>query len=198
MGKSAVLATLVGDRRQRTPPRQPDPGETTRCQPYRVAFDGRECVRFIDTPGFSRPVEAMRAIQRIHGPGSPDLRRSRNFVRTPTTTSATRTARWGLCSPVPASSTSSIRRNLCATTSWRKWKSSAGPAAPGWPCSTAATTPPAPTKNRGAVASAPPSNLAPLLRRPPRPLPRTPAAAQGAVRDRGDTTAKAWRKRSTF
>ena len=82
MGKSAVLATLLeiddNDRIRVSP----TPGETTRCQHYPVAFCGRECVRFIDTPGFSQPIEAMREIQRIHGPGTPGLPAIRAFVAT--------------------------------------------------------------------------------------------------------------------
>ena len=81
MGKSAVLATLLEIDDNELIRVSPTPGETTRCQIHRVVFGGRECVRFIDTPGFSQPVEAMREIQRIHGPGTPDLRAIRGFVR---------------------------------------------------------------------------------------------------------------------
>ena len=71
MGKSAVIATLLEIDDNELVRVSPTPGETTRCQPHRIVFGDRECVRFIDTPGFSRPVEAMRAIQRIHGEGTP-------------------------------------------------------------------------------------------------------------------------------
>lgn len=80
MGKSAVIATLLeidDNERVRV---SPTPGETTRCQTHRVVFGKRECVRFIDTPGFSRPVEAMRAIQDLHGEGTPTLDSLRCFV----------------------------------------------------------------------------------------------------------------------
>jgi len=83
MGKSAVIATLreIDDNdliRVST-----TPGETTRCQVHPVIFDGREYLRFIDTPGFSRPVEAMRAIQQIHGAGTPGPASLREFLNQP-------------------------------------------------------------------------------------------------------------------
>ncbi len=80
MGKSAVIATLLEIDDNEIVRVSPTPGETTACQIHRVVFDGRECVRFIDTPGFSRPVEAMRAIRRMHGEGSPGLETLRRFV----------------------------------------------------------------------------------------------------------------------
>jgi GTPase Era involved in 16S rRNA processing len=82
MGKSAALATLLEIDDNDLIRVSPTPGETTRCQPHRVMFGGRECARFIDTPGFSQPVEAMREIQRIHGGGVPDLTAIRRFVET--------------------------------------------------------------------------------------------------------------------
>ncbi|MEO5914691.1 MAG: GTPase/DUF3482 domain-containing protein [Luteolibacter sp.] len=80
MGKSAVIATLLEIDDNELVRISPTPGETTRCQPHRVVFGGVECVRFIDTPGFSRPVEAMRAIQQLHGEGTPGLETLRRFV----------------------------------------------------------------------------------------------------------------------
>jgi len=80
MGKSAVIATLLEIDDNELIRVSPTPGETTRCQPHRVVFSGRECLRFIDTPGFSRPIEAMRAIQQIHGAGTPDLAALQKFV----------------------------------------------------------------------------------------------------------------------
>lgn len=82
MGKSAVIATLLEIDDNELVRVSPTPGETTNCQPHRVVFGDRECVRFIDTPGFSRPIEAMRAIQAIHGPGTPGLESLRNFTDT--------------------------------------------------------------------------------------------------------------------
>ncbi len=80
MGKSAVIATLLEIDDNELVRVSPTPGETTRCQAHRVVFGGRECVRFIDTPGFSRPVEAMREIQRLHGEGTPGLESVRRFA----------------------------------------------------------------------------------------------------------------------
>lgn len=71
MGKSAVIATLLEIDDNEVLRISPTPGETTRCQVHKVVFGRKECVRFIDTPGFSRPVEAMREIRRIHGEGTP-------------------------------------------------------------------------------------------------------------------------------
>jgi Domain of unknown function (DUF3482)/50S ribosome-binding GTPase len=80
MGKSAVIATLLEIDDNELVRVSPTPGETTRCQTHRVVFGNRECVRFIDTPGFSRPVEAMRAIQLLHGEGTPTLDSLRRFI----------------------------------------------------------------------------------------------------------------------
>ncbi|QTN33669.1 GTPase/DUF3482 domain-containing protein [Akkermansiaceae bacterium] len=80
MGKSAVIATLLEIDDNELIRVSPTPGETTRVQSHKVVFGNRECVRFIDTPGFSRPVEAMRAIREIHGEGTPGLGALRRFV----------------------------------------------------------------------------------------------------------------------
>jgi hypothetical protein len=80
MGKSAVIATLLEIDDNELLRVSPTPGETTRCQSHKVVFGSKECVRFIDTPGFSRPVEAMRAIQNIHGEGTPGREALRKFV----------------------------------------------------------------------------------------------------------------------
>ena len=80
MGKSAVIATLLEIDDNEVLRVSPTPGETTRCQTHKVVFGRKECVRFIDTPGFSRPVEAMREIKRIHGEGTPGSESLRKFV----------------------------------------------------------------------------------------------------------------------
>ena len=82
MGKSAVLATLLEIDDNELIRVSATPGETTRCQTHRVVFGGRECLRFIDTPGFSQPIEAMRKIQSLHGEGTPGLEAMRKFVAT--------------------------------------------------------------------------------------------------------------------
>ncbi len=79
MGKSAVIATLLEIDDDELIRVSPTPGETTACQAHSVIFGKRECLRFIDTPGFSRPIEAMRAIQALHGEGTPDLDTLRRF-----------------------------------------------------------------------------------------------------------------------
>lgn len=80
MGKSSVLATLLEVDDDSIIRVSPTPGETTRCQVLPVEFDDRELVRFIDTPGFSRPVEAMQAMQELHGAGTPGIEDVRKFV----------------------------------------------------------------------------------------------------------------------
>ncbi|MBC7980910.1 MAG: DUF3482 domain-containing protein [Armatimonadetes bacterium] len=80
MGKSAVIATLLEIDDNEVLRVSPMPGETTRCQTHRVVFGNKEFVRFIDTPGFSRPVEAMRAIRLLHGEGTPGRDALRRFV----------------------------------------------------------------------------------------------------------------------
>ncbi len=79
MGKSAVIATLLEIDDNDLIRISPTPGETTACQAHPVIFGGQECLRFIDTPGFSRPIEAMRAIQALHGEGTPSLATLRTF-----------------------------------------------------------------------------------------------------------------------
>ena len=80
MGKSSVLATLLEVDDDSVVRISSTPGETTRAQVLPVRFGGKELVRFIDTPGFSRPLEAMRVIQDMHGSGSPDLATMKRFV----------------------------------------------------------------------------------------------------------------------
>lgn len=79
-GKSSVLATLLEVDDDRIIRISSTPGETTQCQVLPLEFDGEERIRFIDTPGFSRSIEAMREIQRIHGNGPPDIESVRRFV----------------------------------------------------------------------------------------------------------------------
>ena len=80
MGKSAVLATLLEVDDDQLIRVDPTPGATTHCQSLPVEFDGKELARFIDTPGFSRPLEVMRAIQDLHGGGTPDLGTVHRFL----------------------------------------------------------------------------------------------------------------------
>lgn len=80
MGKSSVLATLLEIDDNEVIRISSTPGETTACQIHSVRFHGREHIRFIDTPGFSQPVEAMHALQEMHGGKTPDLATIRRFV----------------------------------------------------------------------------------------------------------------------
>lgn len=62
-GKSSVVSTLSEDDSVRV---SPVPGETTECRAFPVLIDGREVIRFIDTPGFQNPrttLAWMRAYQ---------------------------------------------------------------------------------------------------------------------------------------
>ena len=79
-GKSSILSTLLEVDDDRIIRVSATPGETTQCQILPLEFDGEECIRFIDTPGFSRPIEAMREIQRIHGNGPPNMDSVKIFV----------------------------------------------------------------------------------------------------------------------
>lgn len=80
MGKSSVLSTLLEIDDDKLIRVSSTPGETTRCYALPLTFDDREMIRFVDTPGFSRAMEAMRAIQDLHGPGTPDLKTVKQFV----------------------------------------------------------------------------------------------------------------------
>ncbi len=59
-GKSSVLSTLAEDDSVRV---SPTPGETVVCQSFPVVIDGREIIRFVDTPGFQHPREILHQLQ---------------------------------------------------------------------------------------------------------------------------------------
>ncbi|MGJ8695063.1 MAG: GTPase/DUF3482 domain-containing protein [Verrucomicrobiaceae bacterium] len=80
MGKSSVLATLLEIDDDSVVRVSATPGATTHCQDLPVKYEGREMIRFVDTPGFSNALEAMRAIQTLHGEGTPDLATIKAFV----------------------------------------------------------------------------------------------------------------------
>mgnify|MGYP005845992299 CR=1 FL=1 len=80
MGKSSVLSTLLEIDDDAVIRVSGTPGETTGCQVLPLSFDNREMIRFLDTPGFSRALEAMRAIRELHGEGTPDRETVRRFV----------------------------------------------------------------------------------------------------------------------
>ncbi len=64
-GKSSVLSTLAEDDSVAI---SPVPGETRECQAFPVLIDGREMIRFIDTPGFQNPLRTLRWMQAYDGP----------------------------------------------------------------------------------------------------------------------------------
>jgi GTP-binding protein EngB required for normal cell division len=64
-GKSSVLSTLAEDDSVRV---SSIPGETVVCQSFPVRIDGREIIRFIDTPGFQNPRQTLAWFQAYEGP----------------------------------------------------------------------------------------------------------------------------------
>ncbi|MBF0101099.1 MAG: GTPase/DUF3482 domain-containing protein [Desulfobacterales bacterium] len=63
-GKSAVVSTLAENDSVRV---SPTPGETKECQPFSVKIDGKERIRFIDTPGFQNPQKILQWIKQYQG-----------------------------------------------------------------------------------------------------------------------------------
>jgi len=63
-GKSSVLSTLAEDDSVRI---SPMPGETRDCQIFPVSIDGREIIRFTDTPGFQNPRKTLQWMQEYQG-----------------------------------------------------------------------------------------------------------------------------------
>ena len=55
-----MLSTLAEDDRVGV---SPFPGETTECQAFPVVIDGREVLRFVDTPGFQYPIATLEWFQ---------------------------------------------------------------------------------------------------------------------------------------
>jgi GTP-binding protein EngB required for normal cell division len=60
-GKSSVLSTLAEDDSVRV---SATPGETTECRTFPVIIDGREVLRFTDTPGFQNPARVLSELQK--------------------------------------------------------------------------------------------------------------------------------------
>ncbi len=79
-GKTATLATLLEVDDDQILRVSSTPGETTGVQPLPVRYDGVELLRFLDTPGFQQPVEAMREIERMAGSGVPGPAELKRFV----------------------------------------------------------------------------------------------------------------------
>lgn len=55
-GKSTIVSTLAEDDTVRI---SPLPGETIQCEAFPVSVNGREIIRFIDTPGFQNPRKTL-------------------------------------------------------------------------------------------------------------------------------------------
>ena len=73
-GKSSVLSTLAEDDSVRV---SPTPGETTECRTFPVAIDGREVLRFTDTPGFQNPSRVLAEMRMLAAEGGEPVRRFR-------------------------------------------------------------------------------------------------------------------------
>ena len=63
-GKSTIVSTLAEDDKVRV---SPIPGETIECMPFPVKVDGKEIIRFIDTPGFQNPRKALTWLHNYAG-----------------------------------------------------------------------------------------------------------------------------------
>ena len=63
-GKSSVVSTLAEDDSVRI---SPTPGETIKCQTFPVMIDGKEIIRFIDTPGFQNPNQTLKWMKNYQG-----------------------------------------------------------------------------------------------------------------------------------
>lgn len=61
-GKSSVLSTLAEDDSVRV---SSTPGETTECRTFPVVIDGREILRFTDTPGFQNPSRVLSELRKL-------------------------------------------------------------------------------------------------------------------------------------
>jgi hypothetical protein len=70
-GKSSVLSTLAEDDSVRI---SPYPGETTTCRTFPVIIDGREILRFTDTPGFQNPGRLLAHYRSLTGSTEQKLR----------------------------------------------------------------------------------------------------------------------------
>ncbi len=65
-GKSSVLSTLAEDDSVRV---SPIPGETTECRTFPVIIDGKELLRFTDTPGFQNPARVLSQFKKLRNNG---------------------------------------------------------------------------------------------------------------------------------
>ncbi len=63
-GKSSVVSTLSEDDQIRV---SQVPGETTVSRTYTVKIDGKEIIRFVDTPGFQVPRQTLAWFRKYRG-----------------------------------------------------------------------------------------------------------------------------------
>jgi GTP-binding protein EngB required for normal cell division len=63
-GKSSVVSTLTEDDQIRV---SRIPGETTESTPYTITIDGKDIIRFVDTPGFQVPKQALAWFRKFEG-----------------------------------------------------------------------------------------------------------------------------------
>lgn len=78
-GKSSVLSTLAEDDSVRI---SPIPGETTECRTFPVIVDGREVLRFTDTPGFQNPARVLAELKKRGRSTANPLSDFRTFAET--------------------------------------------------------------------------------------------------------------------
>ena len=76
-GKSSVLSTLAEDDSVRI---SPVPGETTKCRTFPVVIDGKELLKFTDTPGFQYPQRILEALRTFTGNSDSRLKQLREFT----------------------------------------------------------------------------------------------------------------------
>lgn len=76
-GKSSVLSTLAEDDSVRI---SPTPGETTECRTFPVTIDGREVLRFTDTPGFQNPGRILAELKTFSGNSASIFKQLRTFT----------------------------------------------------------------------------------------------------------------------
>jgi hypothetical protein len=76
-GKSSVLSTLAEDDSVIV---SEVPGETTQCRTFPVVIDGREILRFTDTPGFQSPSRLLAELERHNGSSAERLQHLFTFT----------------------------------------------------------------------------------------------------------------------
>lgn len=64
-GKSSLVSTLTEDDSVKI---SPFPGETTECRVFPVTIDGKDIIRFTDTPGFQAPRQTLAWFEHDNGP----------------------------------------------------------------------------------------------------------------------------------